>query len=94
MKNTMIGVLADWLCPLSCMSCGITGELLCECCRKNMIPRLELCLKCGAKLQGNVCKNCRRQSYTYYGYPIFQNIFYHHIGDVKIFRFVVVIFHK
>ncbi len=62
MKNTMIGVLADWLCPLSCMSCGVTGELLCECCRKNMSPRLELCLKCGAKLQGNVCKNCKLSS--------------------------------
>lgn len=58
MKNTMIGAFADLFCPLSCIACGGSGSLLCECCRKNLCLDYGECLRCGQKLKDSICNNC------------------------------------
>ena len=48
-KNTTFGKLLDIVCPHSCRGCGRMGEVLCECCKNNIILAHE-----------NYCLNCKR----------------------------------
>lgn len=58
MKNTIRNVLGNLLCPLFCLSCGKCGDILCDCCKKNISFGHGMCLKCGQKLNGFVCLKC------------------------------------
>lgn len=58
-KNTTFCGLADLVCPYYCRGCGKVGEILCECCKKNIIEdRLNHCPKCG-KVISDSCRECR-----------------------------------
>lgn len=48
-KNTMIKWVLDLVCPHICMNCGRMGEILCECCKNNIL-----------KEQTNVCPLCKK----------------------------------
>ena len=59
MKNTMIWQIGEFFCPHSCLCCGKTGGILCECCEKYIMDGKNVgCLKCGNALEDGVCKIC------------------------------------
>ncbi len=59
MKNTMIWRIGEFFCPHSCLCCGKTGGILCECCEKYIINAENVgCLKCGGMLHDGVCSVC------------------------------------
>lgn len=58
MKNTIRFVLSNTFCPLFCLNCGKCGDILCDCCKKNMSLGYGKCLKCGKVLNGGFCCVC------------------------------------
>lgn len=62
-KNTSKCGLLDLLCPYTCRGCGQLGEVICGCCKKNLLGRegmiCPLCKKCFAESGENVAiKKC------------------------------------
>ena len=57
-KNTTKCGLLDLVCPHSCRGCGQLGEVLCECCKKDILKHYEwicpICKKSVAKNLENV----------------------------------------
>ena len=55
----MIWRIGEFFCPHSCLCCGKTGGILCECCEKYIINAENVgCLKCGGMLHDGVCSVC------------------------------------
>ena len=53
-KNTTKVGLLDLVCPHTCRGCGQLGDVLCECCKKNLIhERQAICPLCKSVLAGN-----------------------------------------
>jgi ComF family protein len=58
-KNTTLTKIMDVICPHYCVSCGGTGAVLCDSCKKyNMFERAECCIKCG-KAGDGMCEECK-----------------------------------
>lgn len=56
--TTIINPL-DWLAPHSCRGCGRTGDVLCDCCKKNIsLSIFKKCPNCGAEKSSNFCQRC------------------------------------
>lgn len=58
-KNTTFPGLCDLICPHSCRGCGATGEVLCECCKKDLKLNWEnYCPNCKQPVSGGYCREC------------------------------------
>ena len=58
-KNTTIPGLFDLIAPHSCRGCGRTGNILCDCCKNNILKHyVNICPICKTNTPTNVCPNC------------------------------------
>ena len=58
-KNTTISSLFDLIAPHSCRGCGRTGEILCDCCKKDIRKQyINICPICKAQNPAGTCSNC------------------------------------
>ncbi len=58
-KNTTIKNPLDLICPHTCIGCGAVGEVLCECCKNNiLVEHLNYCPNCKRLTSGGDCKYC------------------------------------
>ena len=58
-KNTTFPNILDLLAPHSCRGCGHIGEVLCDCCKNNIISsRINLCPNCKSPNPTGNCPNC------------------------------------
>ena len=49
------------VCPHYCCSCGVFGEILCECCKKYIIKNApNICLECGEATCDGICEYCQK----------------------------------
>ena len=56
-KTTKCGIF-DLLCPYRCRGCRVLGEVLCECCKNDILgDKVNHCLKCG-KVISDKCSEC------------------------------------
>lgn len=59
-KNTTSWSWFDLLCPHTCRGCGCLGEVLCGCCKNNILKkRVEVCPLCKRKLDNDEKYSCR-----------------------------------
>lgn len=58
MKNTIRFAITNLLCPLFCLNCCKCGDILCDCCKKNIRFGYGKCLKCGNNLTNGECLKC------------------------------------
>lgn len=65
-KNTTFPNLLDLLAPHSCRGCGHLGNVLCNCCKKNILNQHQnLCPQCKAHKTTSKCKKCKSLPPTY-----------------------------
>ena len=58
-KNTTIPSFLDLLAPHSCRGCKYIGNILCDCCKKNILKHHQnICPVCKAKNPTGICPNC------------------------------------
>lgn len=58
-KNTTIKNPLDLICPHTCIGCGAVGEVLCECCKNNiLVEHLNYCPNCKRLTSDGDCKYC------------------------------------
>lgn len=58
-KNTTIKNPLDLICPHTCIGCGAIGEILCECCKNNiLVDHLNYCPACKRLTPDGDCKHC------------------------------------
>ncbi len=58
-KNTTIPNILDLLAPHTCRGCGRIGEIVCDCCKKNIISTHQnFCPFCMEQNSNGICKNC------------------------------------
>ena len=58
-KNTTIFNPLDWLAPHSCRGCGHIGDVLCDCCKKNItLNFLDICPNCKTQKASGFCPKC------------------------------------
>ena len=58
-KNTTIKNPLDLICPHTCIGCGAVGEVLCECCKNNILAEhLNYCPVCKRLTPDGDCKHC------------------------------------
>lgn len=59
-KNTTSWKLVDLLCPHTCRGCRRLGEVICECCKNNILAkRIDICPLCKRKLDVQEKQSCR-----------------------------------
>ena len=65
-KNTTFQKLLDVVCPCYCKGCGRLGEVLCECCKKDIIDEhINYCPKCKNVIRAGWCEKCRMPFSTF-----------------------------
>ncbi len=65
-KNTTITNVLDLLAPHSCRGCGQMGNILCECCKNNLISnRINICPHCKTTKTTAKCPFCPNLPPTY-----------------------------
>lgn len=58
-KNTTIKNPLDLICPHTCISCEAVGEVLCKCCKNDILSEhLNYCPKCKRLTPDGDCKYC------------------------------------
>ena len=58
-KNTTFVGLLDLIAPHSCRGCGCLGNIICECCKNNILAtEFQICPNCKAKTKNHQCPNC------------------------------------
>lgn len=59
-KNTTFPNLLDLLAPHSCRGCGRLGNVLCDCCKNNIVKNTKnYCPNCKKENPTGNCKNCK-----------------------------------
>ena len=57
-KNTTLRFFSELICPHYCSVCGKYGQILCECCKKDLLDAAEMtCLRCGLPIIER-CPSC------------------------------------
>ncbi len=58
-KNTTFCSLPDLVCPHSCKGCGALGDVICDCCKNDiLVDHVNYCPYCKLAIKGGSCQRC------------------------------------